>query len=176
MLPHPFPSQIRPWRNIWSQRSEEVHLGKKYESKGPVNFYKQDIFHHKLNKNKQHFKLNVSMVFGYKASSCADLQKAAEAAVKEAWVAIWKGFCCRCKLTSAFFRTMVSTIWIPWSCLQTKESRGHCSELTKKLAGIGSHGRHPQNAERDLFRVLDLPIDLCQELTVQFSLQQKCYL
>lgn len=45
--------------------------------------------------------------------------------------------------------------------VQSEESGGHCSELTKKLAGIGSHGRYPNNAERDLFRILQLPVDPC---------------
>ena len=39
------------------------------------------------------------------------------------------------------------------------ESGGHCSWLTKRIASIGSFGRHPKNAERDLFRLLDLPIE-----------------
>lgn len=40
-----------------------------------------------------------------------------------------------------------------------RESGGHCSQLTKKLARIGGAGAFPQNAERDLFRILELPID-----------------
>ena len=42
---------------------------------------------------------------------------------------------------------------------RTQESGGQCSSITKKLARIGSAGRHPQNAERDLFRALELPIE-----------------
>ncbi|CAJ1336131.1 unnamed protein product, partial [Effrenium voratum] len=37
------------------------------------------------------------------------------------------------------------------------ESGGQCSELTHRVARIGSSGRNPQNAERDLMRLLDLP-------------------
>ena len=33
------------------------------------------------------------------------------------------------------------------------------SGLTKKLASLGAHGRYPANMERDLFRVLKLPVD-----------------
>ncbi|CAK9095361.1 unnamed protein product [Durusdinium trenchii] len=40
-----------------------------------------------------------------------------------------------------------------------RESGGHCSQLTKKLARIGGAGAFPQNAERDLFRILELPIE-----------------
>ena len=39
-----------------------------------------------------------------------------------------------------------------------KESGGHCSELTKKIARIGTSGRHPANCERDLVRALQLPL------------------
>ena len=38
------------------------------------------------------------------------------------------------------------------------ESDGHCSHMTKRMASIGSYGKHPRNAERDLFRLLDLPV------------------
>jgi len=39
-----------------------------------------------------------------------------------------------------------------------QESRGNCSELTKKIARIGTSGKHPSNAERDLVAALQLPI------------------
>ena len=32
------------------------------------------------------------------------------------------------------------------------------STLTYRIAGIASWGRHPQNAERDLYRALGLPL------------------
>ena len=32
------------------------------------------------------------------------------------------------------------------------------STLTQKLARLGASGKHPNNVERDLFRVLDLPV------------------
>ena len=32
------------------------------------------------------------------------------------------------------------------------------SNLTQKLASLGNHGKHKQNIERDLFRVLNLPV------------------
>ena len=51
----------------------------------------------------------------------------------------------------------------------SEESRGHCSQLTKKLASIGSRGRHPQNAERDLFRVLQLPLEPLPDSNLLFS-------
>ena len=35
---------------------------------------------------------------------------------------------------------------------------GTVSTLTRKLASLGSHGKYPNNLERDLFRALDLPI------------------
>ena len=38
------------------------------------------------------------------------------------------------------------------------ESGGNCSQTTKSIARIGSCGRFLNNAERDLFRLLDLPI------------------
>ena len=39
-----------------------------------------------------------------------------------------------------------------------QESRGNCSELTKKIARIGTSGKHPSNAERDLVAALQLPL------------------
>ena len=39
------------------------------------------------------------------------------------------------------------------------ESGGHCSSLTRAIAKIGCSGRFPGNAERDLFRLLSLPVD-----------------
>jgi len=39
------------------------------------------------------------------------------------------------------------------------ESGGSCSSVTRKISKIGACGRHPQNAERDLFRLLSLPCD-----------------
>ena len=47
---------------------------------------------------------------------------------------------------------------------QAKESQGHCSDLTKRIAKTGTSGKHPQNCERDLMTVLDLPV-----VTWQFS-------
>ena len=41
-----------------------------------------------------------------------------------------------------------------------QESDGHCSDLTKRISTIGASGRHPQNCERDLFRILELALDL----------------
>lgn len=39
------------------------------------------------------------------------------------------------------------------------ESQGHCSQLTKQLASIGTAGANSRNCERDLFRLLRLPIE-----------------
>ena len=63
---------------------------------------------------------NMLSSLGRGATSCAELQEAAEAMVQE--------------------------------------SGGHCSQVTRAIAKIGSHGRFPGNAERDLFRVLSLPV------------------
>ena len=41
------------------------------------------------------------------------------------------------------------------------ETGGKCSSMTRSLARIGNGGKQPQNCERDLFRLLDLPIDAC---------------
>ena len=38
------------------------------------------------------------------------------------------------------------------------ESGGNCSNITKRMASIGSCGKHPRNCERDLFRLMDLPV------------------
>ena len=38
------------------------------------------------------------------------------------------------------------------------ESGGHCSSLTRAIAKIGCSRRFPGNAERDLLRVLSLPV------------------
>ena len=43
--------------------------------------------------------------------------------------------------------------------LPSPEENPGCSLLTKRIAATGSYGRHPQNCERDLHRVLDLPLD-----------------
>ena len=40
-----------------------------------------------------------------------------------------------------------------------QESKNHCSTLTRRIAGIGSKGAYPGNCERDLFRVLNLPLE-----------------
>ena len=40
-----------------------------------------------------------------------------------------------------------------------EESNGNCSELTKRFAKIGTSGRNPQNCERDLFRLINLPVE-----------------
>ena len=37
------------------------------------------------------------------------------------------------------------------------ESNGHVSSTTHGIARIGCSGKYPNNAERDLFRLLDLP-------------------
>ena len=48
-----------------------------------------------------------------------------------------------------------------------QESKNHCSTLTRRIAGIGSKGRYPGNCERDLFRVLNLPLETwCTNLPV----------
>ena len=44
------------------------------------------------------------------------------------------------------------------SSMMAKENP-YCSPLTHKIASCGSHGRHPQNIERDLYRALQLPLD-----------------
>ena len=40
-----------------------------------------------------------------------------------------------------------------------EESNGNCLELTKWFARIGTSGRNPQNCERDLFRLINLPVE-----------------
>ena len=39
-----------------------------------------------------------------------------------------------------------------------KECGGNCSSMTRAIAQLDCHGRYPANCERDLFRLLDLPI------------------
>ena len=39
------------------------------------------------------------------------------------------------------------------------ESNGHCSNITRSIAKIGNWGKHPGNCERDLFRILTLPVE-----------------
>ena len=42
-----------------------------------------------------------------------------------------------------------------------RESRGACSNLTRKIARAGTHGKHGQNIERDITRALGLVLDAC---------------
>lgn len=49
---------------------------------------------------------------------------------------------------------IISTFWV-WL---VQAHGGTMSGLTKKLAGLGAGGRYPGNIERDLYRVLNLPI------------------
>lgn len=44
------------------------------------------------------------------------------------------------------------------------ESSGHCSLLTRSLALIGASGKHARNAQRDLFRLLELLIESWRDL------------
>ncbi len=39
------------------------------------------------------------------------------------------------------------------------ESGGSCSRVTRAIARIGCHGKFPGNCERDLWRVLSLPVE-----------------
>lgn len=39
------------------------------------------------------------------------------------------------------------------------ESQGNCSHVTRAIARIGCNGKWPGNCERDLFRVLSLPVE-----------------
>ena len=39
------------------------------------------------------------------------------------------------------------------------ESKGHCSTLTHAISKIGCSGKYPANCERDLFKLLDLPVE-----------------
>ena len=39
------------------------------------------------------------------------------------------------------------------------EAGDHVSDTTKAIARIGTSGRHPWNCERDLFRLLSLPVE-----------------
>ncbi|CAE7882330.1 unnamed protein product [Symbiodinium necroappetens] len=41
-----------------------------------------------------------------------------------------------------------------------KESRGHCSEMTRMFARAGCSGKYPGNVERDIMRCLELPVDI----------------
>ena len=40
------------------------------------------------------------------------------------------------------------------------ESNGNCSAVTKAISRIGCSGKFPGNCERDLFRVLALPVEI----------------
>ena len=42
-----------------------------------------------------------------------------------------------------------------------RESRGACSNLTRKIARAGTHGKHGQNIERDITRALGLVLHAC---------------
>ena len=53
-------------------------------------------------------------------------------------------------------------------CSSLQESGGHCSELTRRISGIGTHGKHGGNCERDLFRILNLPIEFWLYLNIYF--------
>ena len=44
--------------------------------------------------------------------------------------------------------------------LPLQESNGNCSTLTMRIASIGTGGKFPGNCERDLYNVLDLPLEL----------------
>lgn len=41
-----------------------------------------------------------------------------------------------------------------------RESNGNCSAVTKAISRIGCSGKFPGNCERDLFRVLSLPVEI----------------
>ena len=41
------------------------------------------------------------------------------------------------------------------------ESEGHCSKVTRAIAKIGCSGKFPGNCERDLWRILSLPVETC---------------
>lgn len=45
--------------------------------------------------------------------------------------------------------------------LQLQESRGACSDLTLRMSRLGSCGKYPQNVERDLYKMLELPFATC---------------
>ena len=96
------------------------------------------------------------------ASSVADIQKAAAATVQD-----WCGSNLSIQVLNTQSIKIISvyaTISSQWIKLEShllarcQESRGHCSGLTKQIAKIGTNGKYPNNCERDLFRVLDLPI------------------
>ena len=42
-----------------------------------------------------------------------------------------------------------------------RESKGACSNLTRKIARAGTDGKHGQNIERDITRALGLVLDAC---------------
>lgn len=44
------------------------------------------------------------------------------------------------------------------------ESGGHCSSVTRAISKIGCSGKFPGNCERDLFRILSLPVDAWTKL------------
>lgn len=90
----------------------------------------------------------------FKASSCFDLQKAAEACVQEIG---FKKLIMMLVVIKCCFQ-LPKIVLLPAHCTPVQESAGHCSTLTKRIAAIGKHGRFPGNCERDLYNVLDLPL------------------
>lgn len=65
------------------------------------------------------------------------------------------------KWETVMFRTNTFAFWesVGTFLNHTQESKGNCSGLTKRIAGIGKGGAYPGNCERDLYRVLDLPLE-----------------
>ena len=62
-----------------------------------------------------------------------------------------------------------------WETPYLKESKGHCSALTRKIAGIGHFGQYPGNCERDLFRLFNLPLELSFETTILVLFWTLCF-
>jgi hypothetical protein len=52
----------------------------------------------------------------------------------------------------------ITNIYICVCVDPTQEANGNVSEMTKKIARIGSDGRHPSNCKRDLMSALALPV------------------
>ena len=56
-----------------------------------------------------------------------------------------------------------------------QECQGNCSDLTKGIARLGSNGKYPANMERDLYRLLKLPLVACRSL-VSSTIKEYIYI
>ena len=109
------------------------------------------------------------------AASCLELQQSAAASVKEAKAGVdtkrrkqpfLLDICGISMNLQDVFQGGVLILSFGWFgyvtnpllVLHSQAHGGTMSGLTQKLASLGAYGRYPNNIERDLFRVLELPI------------------